>query len=511
MIFGHSRSATVSAPPVSDNSGLGNSWACTTPVTTASGAAFLCYASAAGSTSSAVTVTVSYPSGGRTEIARFTGLNATPEATAQGTVLSSASSISVPISTTHSGDLILASIAIDSGGACNCDPAYPLEHIADQDNDGGYASMIRGGAAGSYTATYNFLGTAQSRALQLVAFAPSSTSIPDSQMPDGGVSTAYKAQIHGIGGTAAFTCSISVGSLPTGLSLGGTGNCTISGTPSGSPGTTSFTAHIDDGAGHTASQALSIKIGATLNTPSVITSVAFHPLGTQGTINLEGVQCGDIIGLVTLGDYVFDLYGMLNTVTGTNNFWHGSLGETYTRYTSQPIAGTKNSPSPFILSTPVATSGTDTITYKTNFGSSHVGMATIIVVFRGVQGVVDPGIISYAGSPSQSSTSFTSLVPNTLEVVYANISNNGLPNATGVSLAAPFSQIDFWNGSQASQVQGYFLASTAGSTTATVTWSGAGGNSSRSIGMFGLRPSIVNGASCASFTGAGEKYRRVTW
>jgi len=100
--------------------------------------------------------------------------------------------------------------------------------------------------------------------------------ISTATLPNGNVGAAYNQTLTRTGGTAPFTWSVSVGTLPASLSLNaGTG--AITGTPSAT-GTSNFTIQIADAAGATATRALAITI---TNAPQ-ITSTAV----TSGNIGV---------------------------------------------------------------------------------------------------------------------------------------------------------------------------------------------------------------------------------
>lgn len=97
-------------------------------------------------------------------------------------------------------------------------------------------------------------------------------SITTTSLPGGNQGSAYSATIDAVGGVAPFSWSISAGSLAPGLSLGPstTHSATISGTPT-TQTNSNFTIKIADSKGTSATQALSIAIGAPLP-PSVTTT-----------------------------------------------------------------------------------------------------------------------------------------------------------------------------------------------------------------------------------------------
>jgi len=92
---------------------------------------------------------------------------------------------------------------------------------------------------------------------------PPALNITTTSLSAGIVGTAYSQTVNATGGTGARTFSLSAGALPDGLALNGA-NGAISGTPTGAPGTSSFTIGVTDSASPAGSdsQSLSIRINA---------------------------------------------------------------------------------------------------------------------------------------------------------------------------------------------------------------------------------------------------------
>src|SRR6185369_2322799 len=85
--------------------------------------------------------------------------------------------------------------------------------------------------------------------------------------------TAYSQTLAASGGSPPYTWTVAIGSLPSGLSLSASG--TISGTP-GSPGTSSFTVKVTDGASLSTTAAPSL----TINSAGLSITSASLPAGT---------------------------------------------------------------------------------------------------------------------------------------------------------------------------------------------------------------------------------------
>lgn len=132
--------------------------------------------------------------------------------------------------------------------------------------------------AGSVNFTAQVSDTAKttaSRAFSLTIDAPALL-ITTTSLPNGTVGTAYSQTLAASGGTTPYSWSLSVGSLPRGLSLNSASG-TISGTPS-TAGTSDFTVQVTDNAGNTARQALRI----TINPTALAITTASLPGGTAG-------------------------------------------------------------------------------------------------------------------------------------------------------------------------------------------------------------------------------------
>ncbi len=144
------------------------------------------------------------------------------------------------------------------------------------DNGDGTATL--GGTAAPGTAgTYNLTITAANRvepddtiSFELLVIEP--LAISTTVLPGGVAGTPYNASLAAVGGVTPYAWSLDSGSLPAGLTLNANG--TITGTPTGAAGTSTFTVRVTDSAdneGNTRSvtKELSIVIG---KTPTVLTA-----------------------------------------------------------------------------------------------------------------------------------------------------------------------------------------------------------------------------------------------
>jgi phosphatidylinositol-3-phosphatase len=95
----------------------------------------------------------------------------------------------------------------------------------------------------------------------------STLSITTTALPGATVGVAYAPfTLVATGGTTPYTWSVSAGSLPAGLSLSSVG--TISGTPSSTAVTSTFTAKVADSASHTATQSYTLTVSPAITASS---------------------------------------------------------------------------------------------------------------------------------------------------------------------------------------------------------------------------------------------------
>jgi len=89
---------------------------------------------------------------------------------------------------------------------------------------------------------------------------PPTLRVATSALPNGTVSQTYSATVAATGGTTPYTWTLSMGALPTGLTLAGSSGA-IAGTPSQS-GSFSFTLQVKDSAGQSAAASISIQVAS---------------------------------------------------------------------------------------------------------------------------------------------------------------------------------------------------------------------------------------------------------
>ena len=130
-------------------------------------------------------------------------------------------------------------------------------------------------------------------------------------LPNAAPTVAYSETLTATGGDGSYTWSLTVGSLPTGLSLN-TSTGDITGTPTGS--STTFTVQVASGDGQTATQQLSISVNATLTVTTTSLSSAVLMIAYSETLTAAG-GAGNYTWSVTVGSLPMGL--SLDMSTGT--------------------------------------------------------------------------------------------------------------------------------------------------------------------------------------------------
>ena len=186
------------------------------------------------------------------------------------------------------------------------------------------SGMISGTPTGTGTSNFtvqvtdaNSLTAAQPLSLTVVGTNP--PTVTTTSLPNGTQNAAYSATLTATGGTAPYTWSISVGTLPAGLALASSTGV-ISGTPTGT-GTTNITVQVIDANSLTATKPLSLTIatsgggGIALVQQNAVqgsgvgsASVAFPISNTSGNLILAFVRMSTTSQTVTLADSAGNTY-----------------------------------------------------------------------------------------------------------------------------------------------------------------------------------------------------------
>src|SRR6185437_261987 len=129
------------------------------------------------------------------------------------------------------------------------------------------------------TVTVTDSGTPAQNASQneTIVINPAPLSMTTSTLPDGTVGVPYSATIGASGGTSPYSCMITAGTLPAGLSISG---CTVSGTPT-TAGSSTVTVKVTDSGSPT--QTTSGPETIVIN-PAALTLTNTLPNGTVGVV-----------------------------------------------------------------------------------------------------------------------------------------------------------------------------------------------------------------------------------
>lgn len=453
-----------------------------------------------------------FQTAGLSSVGIYDGLSGTPDGTGSTTALASGGSIGTSVTTTTNGDGVIACASLDGSSGLQHGTGSPAAgtQYAVRDN---YANSFQtykvGGAAGSQTITDLIAGgTNTNYGMFVTAFKPAANAVATTALADCGNGILCVQQLRGVGGTAAYTWSVTAGSWPTGCSNASLNSSTglISCTPTAN-GTFSLTFQWSDGT-VTASRALSLTVGATLATPTINgTPVILPGNGGVATIN---VKCpSDIVLFVLHGSDSHGTHGWKPPIDGANNNISSS------GLTALPVnvyGGSGNAAIQAYMFGPFGTFGAHSFTLNVNT-SSAIALSGWAIDISGVQPEIDDAVTSGAVDSNSSGTynitsSYTSLVPNQLLIQMASDDQDGgitAPNDTfSMSPLSIFVSSQSNGGYDNSAVGSYLIASPSTvSTTTSITHPSSQENSG--LLQFALRPAITVAESCVSFQG--EKVR----
>ena len=409
--------------------------------------------------SGANTITVTQGGSGQVVCAEFPpNWSLTTDATTTGTFTSASTVTTSNITTTLNHDLLFAAIGTD----VNTGKAGP--------NGGGYAfcgfhggwdslgAMFKlGGIAGTENAS--FLNDSQPGVVALVAFKSNSLAITSAAtLPDGSLNNSYRASLQAAGGVGATTWSITSGVLQSGLTLSGS---FILGTPTSSSQNTLTLQVQDAGAVHTATQVVTLKIGATANAIGFLQGA--HNTGATKAFS-SNVASGSLIYV----SIVESSHALIPKCTGTR-------GETF-----HPLRSANQqalSPDTVTLLAGATTSaGTETITCS-------IGDGIKIAEFSNAQEVLDNNDVTFASVAQGADFTSGNLTPTDPNSVLVGECTPYFPLTTS-SLSAPFTII---GAREQGGISGYRIVTTVVPYTMTCTASDQGTQTWVNI-LAGFRP-----------------------
>ncbi len=236
--------------------------------------------------SGANTVTASYSATNNhpwLAIYEYRGLSTTNplDQTAKGQGSGTAVSTGATPTTSSANELVFAGAGFvnNYSGTVTAGPTYALQ-LQDVGNsraaNEAAFTVSQASVTGSFTLSSSTNWSAVVATFSTTAMTGPPPSITTNSLPNGTQNITYNTTLAASGGTTPYTWSITVGSLPAGLTLASSTGV-ISGTPTGT-GTSTFTVQVTDAKSQMATQALSITIAAAAP-PSITT--ASLPNGTQ--------------------------------------------------------------------------------------------------------------------------------------------------------------------------------------------------------------------------------------
>lgn len=332
---------------------------------------------------------------------------------------------SPPANPTLNGELFFSITSGITGGTAasiNNSSGWFLGGFTNDSVSGGHLSSLAtaftyGGVAGNVGLTWNttIAGSGVLAGIVATVALQSSSTISfttPAAGPDGATSTVYSWTPTVTGGAGYYTWSVTSGSLPTGLSLNATTGA-ITGTPSATC-TCSFTLHVTDGT-HTANQSASIKVGQSLNSISLLESVACATTTTPGCGSLtfgSSVTAGQLI--VASGGY-----GNSSDIHYTPIWYCTDTLGTVFHIVAMGILGFASSGefgSPQIVAGIATSSGSDTVTCLQESALGTIARFSNVQYAQGDNISIQRGVAG--SSPSTVSSTQTTIVPN--ELIYVN-------------------------------------------------------------------------------------------
>lgn len=277
-----------------------------------------------------ITFTVTSATSQTTQCAEFSfgGMSLTVDSsviTAFTSAIGSATSGNV--TTTTNGDLLISMCKITQNSPLITQTdALIAENVG---NTAGGSGFRMAGTNGNYATTYSFNGGTRTGVVVIVAFSPTAIQIVSpAALPDAIQGGTYSYTLQAIGGTGAYTWSITSGVLPLGLSLN-TSTGAITGTATNSnPNTITF--QVTDGT-HTTTKGVTLHVGSGAATVTHVkdssTSGVFTGNVTAGNLLVISHNQGDTHTIPECTDSLgtpFTLRGIApNTVATSLQIWAG--------------------------------------------------------------------------------------------------------------------------------------------------------------------------------------------
>ena len=343
------------------------------------------------------------------------------------------------VTTTMNGDLVITyvgdynSLGWQTLNATSTSPAWQIGFGAASSQDAAAAFLSVAGTSGTFTGLKLDSGGQNPTAMTL-ALKPSSIAITSTALPDGSLSNSYSYQLLALGGSGAYTWSITSGSLQSGLSLNSSTGV-ISGTPTVSS-QNSLTVQVTDGT-NTTTKSLSLKIGASANTISYVQGKFF---GNTNTLTFtSNVTAGNLL-VVTQGYYEpRDVVAPCTDSLGTQFYLVG--------FQAYGIVGSYSNGYTSILAGIAPSSGADTVACD---------KVDQIAEFHNAQLFGDSTVGNFGTTATPAtitSSSLTTLTPNALIVG----SCGGFTSLTAMSVVSPLA--DAGGGSSSQTRLGYHIPS----------------------------------------------------
>ena len=266
------------------------------------------------------------------------------------------------------------------------------------------------GTNGTQNCTFNNVTNTKGNYVEITLKPVSGITVTTSALPTASTTHAYSYGVQAVGGTGAYTYSISAGSLPTGLSINSSTGV-ISGTPTA--GTQTFTVSVTDGT-LTGTQSLTLTVNSSASTPAFVQNSS-GAAGTSGNVTATSgninVVYAHLLGTTMKVGTPTDTLGTVYTQCGTSGAPTNSFGMAI-------YIGT------------LPSTGTNHVITKSVSGIN-------VDEFSGAQHFCDI-VVSTSGHSSASATltsgSITTVAPNSM----ISITANGFTTNTTLAAQSPF-------------------------------------------------------------------------